>query len=77
MHRSYAILKVMDNKILDEAVDHVYNVLLERFGDPIGDYAGESTVGAHDDRADVEEEVVHEAKKRGGPSKKAAKSWIK
>jgi len=52
---------------LDEATAHVYQVLLERFGEPIG--KAPATPGVPDERTD-------EAKKKG-PSKKAAKSWVK
>lgn len=58
------------NQRLDEAAEKIYRVLLERFGEPIGD--APTTVGVADEREDLKE-----AKKRKGPTKKAAKSWVK
>lgn len=43
------------NQNLDEAVDRVYKVLVERFGRPIGD--SPSTVGVPDEREEISEEV--------------------
>jgi hypothetical protein len=73
MHDSILIYKVQFCKEcnvkaqnLDETASKVFNILVERFGRPIGE--SPSTVGVPDEREEISED---------GPSKKTAKKILK
>jgi len=75
----------MKKYLLDEMMIRVYNTILERFGESIGN--APALPGVPDERMSddmmcqicgmSQDECLCESKKKKGPSKKAAKSWIK